>query len=224
MLYHLDVEDMEPNHWIAYVFELPGCFSSARTYDEATAHAPARIAEHFDWLLHHGSTTRLATEPIEVEVSEVFQSFKSEGDYIVNAFFAHDREPLSDYDVRGGLSLLESTRRDLLELLEPLTDEQLRAPRHDDQSIEAILAHIAWAEWWYVDRLNLAFPRDEMPLNPIVALRHVREQFVDALPTLIGDERIMTRVGEQWSARKVLRRALWHERDHTQHLTRLLSL
>lgn len=28
--------------------------------------------------------------------------------------------------------------------------------------------------------------------------------------------------GELWSARKVILRALWHERDHMQHIERLL--
>jgi ferritin len=27
--------------------------------------------------------------------------------------------------------------------------------------------------------------------------------------------------GEFWSPRKVLRRALWHERDHTEHIRKL---
>jgi hypothetical protein len=46
----------------------------------------------------------------------------------------------------------------------------------------------------------------------------VREQFAEVLPKLVGDERIVTRVSEPWSARKILRRALWHERDHTQQI------
>jgi predicted RNase H-like HicB family nuclease len=150
MLYHLDVEDIEPNHWVAYVYELPGCFSMANTYEEAVACAPSHIAAHFAWLLKHGSATRLSSEPIEVTVAEVCRSFTSEGDYLVNAFFAHDREPLSDYDVRAGLSLLESTRRDLLELIQPLSDEQLSQALEGEmqQSIEGILNHLAWAERW----------------------------------------------------------------------------
>ena len=28
--------------------------------------------------------------------------------------------------------------------------------------------------------------------------------------------------GEFWSPRKVLRRALWHERDHMEHIKKLL--
>jgi hypothetical protein len=32
---------------------------------------------------------------------------------------------------------------------------------------------------------------------------------------------VATLSGETWSARKVLRRAMWHERDHTQHIRKL---
>jgi hypothetical protein len=28
--------------------------------------------------------------------------------------------------------------------------------------------------------------------------------------------------GEFWSPRKLLRRAVWHERDHTEHIRKLL--
>jgi hypothetical protein len=31
----------------------------------------------------------------------------------------------------------------------------------------------------------------------------------------------VTLAGETWSARKVLRRSLWHRRDHTAHIAKL---
>jgi hypothetical protein len=30
--------------------------------------------------------------------------------------------------------------------------------------------------------------------------------------------------GEIWSPRKVLRRALWHERDHVEHIKKLIAM
>jgi hypothetical protein len=32
---------------------------------------------------------------------------------------------------------------------------------------------------------------------------------------------VVTLSGETWSARKVMRRTLWHERDHTAHILKL---
>ncbi|MDW8214000.1 MAG: hypothetical protein RMJ55_10615 [Roseiflexaceae bacterium] len=41
---------------------------------------------------------------------------------------------------------------------------------------------------------------------------------------MADDKRVVAgQGGEVWSARKVVRRALWHERDHTQHIARLLT-
>ncbi len=223
MRYHLGVEDMEPDHWVAYVFDLPGCFSRARTLDGALSEVPERIRAHLQWLVAHGARTELVSEPIEVELAETCRSVVLDDGYIVNAFFADDRRPLTPYDADGGLWLLENFRRDLLELIIGLRDEELRGPRRGAQSIEEILMHVAWAEWWYVDRLGNAFAREEMPLDPIVALRQVREQLASALPQWVGDVRDISRVSEHWSARKVLRRALWHERDHTEQVRSMLG-
>jgi hypothetical protein len=50
--------------------------------------------------------------------------------------------------------------------------------------------------------------------------QHTRAQ----LPGLVGDTRIAVRADEEWSARKVLRRTLWHEQDHTGHIARLVQI
>jgi len=41
------------------------------------------------------------------------------------------------------------------------------------------------------------------------------------LTALSGQTGVVALAGEVWSARKVLRRSLWHERDHTQHILQL---
>jgi hypothetical protein len=42
------------------------------------------------------------------------------------------------------------------------------------------------------------------------------------LPGLEGKHQVVGVDGEFWSPRKILRRALWHERDHTEHIKKLL--
>ena len=44
-----------------------------------------------------------------------------------------------------------------------------------------------------------------------------------AVSAVSEDVRITEDRDELWSSRKVLRRALWHERDHTQHIRQLLT-
>jgi hypothetical protein len=219
----LAVEDIEPRHWVAWVLDHPGCHSAAATEQAAVAGAPARIRAWADWLRAGGQAVARLDELVEVEVVEVFCSFISEGDYRVNAFFEDDARPLTRGDIDAGLALLALTRRDLLTVLDPLASPQLARPAAGGRgsSVAEILDDIVWAEWWYLTRLDLAFGRDEMPEDPLARLEKVREHTRAQLPQLEGDPRVTELVGERWSARKVLRRTLWHERDHTLQIEQL---
>jgi hypothetical protein len=53
-------------------------------------------------------------------------------------------------------------------------------------------------------------------------LEKVRKQFTSALFKLDEVKQVIGVDGEFWSPRKLLRRALWHERDHTEHIRKLL--
>jgi predicted RNase H-like HicB family nuclease len=227
MPYHLGVEDVEPNHWVAYVFDLPGCYSSAETEEGAVLLAPARIAEYFDWRTRRGRPSPLADEGIVTQVDEGFRAYpdKDDPDYIVNAFFEDDRRPLKPGEIGDVRWLLAQTRADLLAVVEPITPTQRekRIAEGRFKRINDILMHVARAELWYFDRLGLAFPRDDMPNDPLKALEQVRANTVANLPRLAGDTRVVERSGERWSARKVVRRMLWHERDHTQHIGKVMS-
>ncbi|MEK7784821.1 MAG: type II toxin-antitoxin system HicB family antitoxin [Chloroflexota bacterium] len=227
MRYRLAVEDMEPEHWIAWALDVPGCFSSARTQEEAVANAPARIAEHFTWLTKHGRPAS-APDSIETAVAEVFHSFPSKEDpeYMVSAFFGDDRRPLTADDVDYGLWLLDCTRRDLMDAVTALPPDQLDRPAvapKEFETVPGILNHIAIAEWWYFDRLDMALVSNwrQLPADPLTKLEQVRTHSRACLPKLISDTQIVTLVDEAWSARKVLRRTLWHERDHTQQIAKL---
>jgi hypothetical protein len=89
-------------------------------------------------------------------------------------------------------------------------------------SINGILGHIGGAEWWYMERLGLAFPREQLPEEPQARLEKVHESFASVLPKLEGTKQVIGLEGELWSPRKVLRRALWHERDHAEHIRKLI--
>jgi hypothetical protein len=89
-------------------------------------------------------------------------------------------------------------------------------------SIAGILNHIGGAEWWYLDRLGLAFSRAEVPESPFDRLPKVRERLLEILPGLAGVKQVVGVAGEFWSPRKLLRRAIWHEYDHMDHIRKLL--
>jgi hypothetical protein len=225
MRIRLAVEDIEPRHWIAWVLDLPACYSSAGTMVDAIAHAPQKIAEYFSWVLKHDNSYPVVIEPIEVQIVETFQSRISREDpeYIVNAFFEDDRRPLGYWEVEIALRLLDWTRQDLLKVLQLIPPEQLTQaiPGEARGSIAGILNHIAGAENWYFGQLGLGmgFLHDD-PMEKIDAVRgNTRKQLVK----LVGDEQMIQNCGELWSGRKIVRRTLWHERDHTQHILQLLS-
>jgi uncharacterized damage-inducible protein DinB len=214
MLYHLGTQEMEPNHWIAWVLELPGCYSSARMQEEAIAQAAARIADFYAWRAGQGRALPVADGGIETRVVEVARSF-----------FEDDWRPLARDEVEDALWLLDCTRRDLLGVIQPLSSEALnqRISDEGERSIARILNHIAWSEWWYFDRLHMAFNRREMPHAPLDRLDKVRAHTRALLPELAGNSDVIEREGESWSVRKALRRTLWHERDHTQHIAKLVG-
>jgi predicted RNase H-like HicB family nuclease/uncharacterized damage-inducible protein DinB len=226
MRVRLAVEDLEPNHWIAWAFDLPGCFSSAATAAEAVAYAPQRITEYFSWLSNQDSSLPIVNETIEVEIVETFHSFASREDpeYVVNAFFEDDRRPLGYLDVEVASRLLDWTRQDLQGVIRLSTQDQIvkNISGEVHGSIAGILNHIAVAENWYCDQLGFGLQREQLPGDPLERIKVVRANTREQLTKLISDERVTENNGELWSARKVVRRTLWHERDHTQHIAHLL--
>jgi uncharacterized damage-inducible protein DinB len=227
MRIHLAVEDMEPNHWIAWALDLPACFSSATTATDAIAIAPQKIKEYFSWLSSHNNILPEFKGEVDVDVVDTFHSYSSSEDheYMVNAFFDDDRRPLGYWDVMTGLTLLGWTRQDLLSTIQSITQEQLTKTIHGEVrgSVSGILNHIAIAENWYFSHMDRGLQQGQLPSDPLEKLAMVRENTINQLPGLIGDERITHNYDELWSSRKVVRRTLWHERDHTQHISRLLT-
>jgi predicted RNase H-like HicB family nuclease len=227
MHYRVAVEDMEPDHWIAWVVDLLGCYSSAKTSAEAIAQAPASISRYFSWISEYDHTLTVPQEPIDIQIAETFLSFPSKRDpeYIVNAFFEDDRRPLSYWDVVIAQDLLGWSREALLRLVQAMDEQRLYQPIPGEirGSIAGILEHIAGAENWYFEKLDLALDRPRLSSSLLEKLAQVRRNAKEQLWKLIGETRIAENYDEMWSARKVLRRTLWHERDHTQQIEHLSS-
>jgi len=223
----LAVEDMEPAHWVAWALDLPACYSSAATAEEALARAPQRVAGYFSWLKVHDARLPEVHEPLEVDLVETFHSFPSgkDAEYIVNAFFADDRRPLGYWDVELALRLLEWTRRDLMEVIGSLPREIYTRPIEGERqdTLEGIVNHNAAAENWYLSHLGCGLELRQLAASPLEKIALVRTHTRQKLADWIGDGRVTQNYDEHWSARKVLRRTLWHERDHTQQIQHYLE-
>lgn len=157
-------------------------------------------------------------------MDEVFHGFHSSPDYIVNAFFADDARPLDPTDIEEAHWLLTCTRRDLLNALERPPAMALTAAEQvgDRESLGEILRHIAMAERWYFQEIG--YDQPPLPEHPLQALDVCRAHSLRCLDLMAGNATIHVWQGERWAARKVVRRALWHERDHTQQIRSLQTL
>lgn len=221
MPYLVTVEENE-GRWIAHVPDLPGCFVQRANGDEAIQAIPKTVEAYIVWCESHGLRISGLSDPMIV--AEVIRTWESEDGYEVNAFFASDRPPLIRDELPQFEMLLNATRKDLLGAVDGLDAEDLSREFPEERwDIGGILMHVARAEWWYLDRLGLAFSSSELPDEPFQGLAKVREYMLAKLPELAEWRGVVTLAGETWSARKVLRRALWHERDHTDHIKKLRS-
>jgi len=215
---------------IAWALEHPGCFAYGNDEKEALANFPEAIHAYSAWVRRHEASWLDETHvKLKVEeaftaycIDESFERIDNSGDE-VNAWFQHDWKPLAAREVEYGLKLLSWTRSDLLITIKGLSAEKLDQTYPGERwSIRGILDHIGGAEWWYLNRLGLAFARGELSPEPIERLEKVRNQLNRLLPQLEGSKQVVGINGEFWSPRKMLRRAVWHERDHITHIQKLL--
>jgi hypothetical protein len=231
MLYRVGIENNVEGRSMAWALDHPGCFSYGPTAERALAGLPEAIWDYQAWIQARANG-RGWIEDGEIEfyldgswdvyaIDEAFD-LASEG-YEVNAWYLHDWKPLVDEEVLRGLKVLEWSRVDLLESAEGLDLLALQAERLGEKwNIAGILKHVAGAEWWYLDRLGLAFPKAELPADPFERLDKVRRRLNQVLPELAGSRQVRGVNGEFWSPRKLLRRAVWHEYDHIAHIQKLL--
>jgi hypothetical protein len=229
MEFQVGLENNVEGRSLAWVLEHPGCFAYGANGAAALAAAQSAIREYMDWLVAHGGSWLIA-DSIEVrhvetwDVYDIDEHFEriSQG-YSVNAFYLHDWKPLNAEEIERGLTMIAWSRSELLQTVSQLTADQLEIQRPGERwSVAGILRHVGGAEWWYLDRLGLAFPREDVPQEPFARLEAVRTSLVEVLPRLAGSQQVVGKDGEFWSPRKLLRRAAWHERDHIIHIQKLI--
>lgn len=227
MRYRIAVEDIQPGQWVAWALDLPACYISAKTADEAVAGVPRGIVEYFSWIHRRDPLLPIPPETVHAEVVETFHSHPSTTDpkHIVNAFFEDDRRPLSYWDVAVVRRLLDWTRQDLLTVTASLDDplQKKSVPADRRGMILEIIRHVASAENWYFRQMGLSLEPAALTNDPLNMIDLVRKNTNERLGSLLEDVRITQDRDELWSSRKVLRRTLWHERDHTQHIQQLLA-
>ncbi len=219
---------------LAWALDYPGCFAYGSDSSTAIVSMGAAFVMYKGWVARHTRESWLdKIQEFDIRLSEVWEVYHldenyntlPEGGYEINAWFRHDWKPLTRIELRQGLQLLQWSREDLLALAQPLTDAQLdREYPGERWTIRGILNHVGGAEWWYLDRLGLVdLKRNELPKDPFERLPLLREYLVAGLKKTEGEELVRGKDAEFWSPRKLLRRAIWHELDHIEHIQKLLA-
>jgi hypothetical protein len=228
-MFRIGLENNTEGRSQAWILGYPGCFAYGQDGSQALKAVPQAIADYRYWIEIHTSESWLPQDE-EFALDETWECYTIndkyelvENGYEVNAWFRHDWVPLSEEDIRHGLLLLSWSRKDLMVTAADLSPEVLeRTYPNERWNIAGILKHIGGAEWWYLDRLGLAFPRTQVPEQPFERLDKVRRHLIEILPGLAGSQQVVGIEGEIWSPRKLLRRAVWHEYDHIAHIRKLL--
>jgi predicted RNase H-like HicB family nuclease/uncharacterized damage-inducible protein DinB len=206
---------------MAHVADLPGCYATADDPWAALQALLPAIPAYWAWLRRHGAPAPGPADLGEVSLG-VIETMQSDTPG-PHALFEYEVAPLSRQAVAGCLERLTYTRRDLLDLVSDLPAGML-APG-PAQTVGGILAHLAATEQAYTDLLGPP-AREKTLAAPLDRLADVRAAAVQQISSLPDDDygRIFLHAGERWNMRKLLRRMLEHEREHTAQIAGLLGV
>jgi hypothetical protein len=217
---------------IAWALEHPGCYAYGPDSDQALDNLLPAVQEYAAWIEQREPAWFDPQEP-ELILEETFNDYDisaemdivEKGEYSVEPFFQFEWKPVTGYEMENALKILAWCRDDLLSLLQSLTPGQWAFKGEGERwDVAGIVRHIGGADWWYLDRLGLAFPKEEVPKDPLERLEKVRACMLEVLPGLVDVKQVTGQDGEIWSPRKVIRRSAWHERDHIDHIQKVLGL
>jgi hypothetical protein len=223
--------DDEPG-FRAWALDYLGFATWAPTRSEVLARVPIRLTDYLNWRTAHGMP---AAPPSELKLKVVEQVRGNE------VLFSTDREAATLEEIDLTRQLLAYSREDLLREVAPLDDATLDfdppyanfASWADWRSIRAILIHVANCESHYYTRrigYQSPWPRATVEDDWREVLARSRTEAVEFLAQVktSSDRTRVSRIDwgigpEEWSAKKVLRRMVWHELLHWKSIRRIIG-
>jgi hypothetical protein len=221
------------------VFDLPGCRTDTPDRDEACDIAPVIVSEHLAWLARHDLPAPGDLGGIQiVEEIRVDRMKAADGEFC----FDDDLTPLTREELEAGIAVMTASRNDLAGLLSECPGMVLdwRPPmaamaRIDEWkphplTIAEIADDIAGAESYYRTALGDG-PQKPGTSSAPPQLDTERVLLVDTMRSLTSEDlgrrfepqRAWQSSPEHWTARKVIRRVIGHERFHTAEIRQRLS-
>ncbi|MFQ5837301.1 MAG: DinB family protein [Thermoplasmata archaeon] len=232
---------------------LEGCYSRAPTLQEALQKAPSKVRGYLTWLQEHGEDVSRDWWDAPIEECEVVRGDwpVNLGDSV--ALFECDRGPMAEEEIQRNLRWMTYSWKDFLELLGHVPEDAWDwKPPGQRRSIRRIVHHVALVMVWYVMKLRrkgvdppFHWPRglsmwraarevEKGDLSPnrltelreacAHRLRNLRPQEMEGRVTYHRPGGWTKRTEpEAWTARKVFRRFLWHERLHMRTMVKMLA-
>jgi hypothetical protein len=236
MIFQVGIENNNEGRSIAWALEHPGCFAYGTNAEGAALNLESSLSKYAGWILRHDAHTWLSFTDSEIEIvingtwdvyyinDTLDKSTEADG-YSVESFFPYDWKPLTIDEIKHGLDMLAWAQDDLLKSIQGVSQDKLNTVHASERwNVYGIIGHVGGAEWWYLDRLGLAFPREQLPEEPLERLEKVGKQLKSAIFQMDGVKKVVGADGEFWSPRKLLRRSVWHLRDHTDHIRKLIQI
>lgn len=216
----------------AFVPNCPGCWVFGRNQESAINKVKAAVSEWYTWAKGHGEVVEIPPA-IRVEPAEVMHvTYNPAEAGKPEPLFWSEVLPVSTKDIERTLRLMEYSRRDLLGACSNLDRRAFRwKPNEGPRTIGNCLNHIAIVEWWYITRLNIDLPED-LPGDVFELLDYTRRLAKRSLGRLSKEKRRRifqpkkdpSPICDLWTARKVLRRFVDHERLHTRYVKKAVAL
>lgn len=220
----------------AFVPECSGCWVFGRTPERALEKVKVGIEEWFEWLKRHGEKIPAEASKFAVEVGEILRvNYNPVEAGKPEPLFWSEVAPIRSNEIARTIRLLGYSRSDLLSLVSGLGNEILDwQPSGKPRTIRNTLKHIGFVEWWYITRLDVELPA-KFPKNVFNLLNYTRKIVIDYLQDFPKEKRSgvfqpkrdvgrRAKICNLWTARKVLRRLVDHERLHTRYIEKVLQM
>ncbi len=217
---------------LAWALDYPGCFAYGADEAEALIRLPRKLLKYEVWIKDHTADPWINFKDMDMAVTDRYETFRLGEDYKpappgqgyeINAWFIDDWRPLSEDEIEKDLQIFQWQRDELLAGLTTL-DLQILEKDFPGQrwNILGIAKHIANAELWYLSRLSLtSLKRKDLPMDHLEGLETTANLIKETFPQFAGKVEVVGIEGEFWSFRKIVRRTLWHQRDHIEHIKQL---
>lgn len=226
-------QNTEEGRFLAYALDHPGCFAYGEDEAETLIRMPLAVLNYDKWIRDHTAEPWAEFTDLDFRIVERFTTYNLDENYQstapgigyqVNAWFHDDWRPLTDDEIETALKVFHWQRDELLAGYTTLSPKIIEMQRPGERwNITGIVKHVANAEHWLLSRLNLTdLERQDFAVEPVDRLTQLASEIDRVFPTLSGVVKVLGLEGEFWSPRKIVRRTLWHQRDHIEHIKKLV--